>query len=247
MSCLKDILNLVAFIPVHVLTLCITALGSPFLVGIYVKDRDISEDDIQYLELLGNNYTFKFTLLLFYGIYSPVWFPLKMIFCRNWDDEKSLSAQLSAAIVVYETEINRLRIREQTLRRKEETLRRQEESRRRQEETLRNIIIRKGNELFERKIQQEEKFANLRRAYDDLVASNESQIDETVSDEAIDIEEDQPALNCAICFNDMLDEEHHQIVFTPCGHTCCNNCAPRLTECHQCRVAIENKLRVFDA
>ena len=110
-------------------------------------------------------------------------------------------------------------------------------------------MIRKelSDELSERKEYYKERFANLRRAYDDSVASNGSQTDETVSDEAIDIEEDQPALNCAICFNDMLDEEHHQIVFTPCGHTCCNNCAPRLTECHQCRVAIENKIRVFDA
>ena len=210
-----------AFIPVHVFTLCITALVSPFLVGIFVKERDISEDDIPYLEILGNHYTFKFTLLFFYGIYSPVWFPLKMIFCRNWDDEKACQncENNRAAIVVYETEINQLR----------------------------NIIIRNDNELFERKEYYKEKFVNLRKAYDDLVAANGTQIEETVSDVVIDIEDDQPALNCAICFNDMLDEECHQIVFTPCGHTCCNNCAPRLTECHQCRVEIENKIRVFDA
>ena len=63
--------------------------------------------------------------------------------------------------------------------------------------------------------------------------------------ETVEIKE-RPVIECSICYQNMLDENCHQIVLIPCGHTCCNNCAPRLTECHQCRGEIENKIRVFD-
>ena len=50
-------------------------------------------------------------------------------------------------------------------------------------------------------------------------------------------------LDCPICFTNMRER---QIVFNPCGHSCCKNCAPRIDSCYQCRADIISKIRVFE-
>ena len=52
-------------------------------------------------------------------------------------------------------------------------------------------------------------------------------------------------LACKICFMDMRAESHYPMVFDPCGHTCCKNCASQITECHMCRSNIVRKNRVY--
>ena len=47
---------------------------------------------------------------------------------------------------------------------------------------------------------------------------------------------------CNICLND----KHHQIVFNPCGHSSCAECAVQLSTCHICRCQIDNKIRLFN-
>ena len=221
MNFFKITLYVLAFIPVHVITICITVVGSPFLVGIFVTKDEITKEDVVHFENFGNYYTFKYTLLLFYGIYGPIWFPI-VFFLMQDNPEICQQCENNAAIItVLETENRELQ---------------------RQAQVLRDDF----NLMSNRREFYKEKILNLKRGYDELVTLNHNQTEVASSNVAIDIE-DQPALNCSICFNDMLDEECHQIVFTPCGHTCCNNCAPRLTECHQCRIEIENKIRVFDA
>ena len=53
------------------------------------------------------------------------------------------------------------------------------------------------------------------------------------------------ALECSICSMDMRAESHFPMVFDPCGHTCCKNCASQITECHMCRSNIVRKNRVY--
>merc|ERR1719285_1564476 len=85
---------------------------------------------------------------------------------------------------------------------------------------------------------------NERQKLTEDLSLNISYIRAAASTETLEIKE-QPVIECSICYENMLDENCHQIVLTPCGHTCCNKCAPRLTDCHQCRSEIESKIRVF--
>ena len=50
--------------------------------------------------------------------------------------------------------------------------------------------------------------------------------------------------SCNICL-EQFSEDRHQIVFNPCGHRCCHECAPRINACHQCRKHVTNKVQVF--
>ena len=50
--------------------------------------------------------------------------------------------------------------------------------------------------------------------------------------------------DCIICLNQYSDDRP-QIVFSPCGHRCCQECAPRINQCHECRSNITSKTRLF--
>ena len=49
--------------------------------------------------------------------------------------------------------------------------------------------------------------------------------------------------DCKIC---CTNETEHQIVFNPCGHSCCSKCAAQLSSCHVCRHQILNKIRLYN-
>ena len=52
-------------------------------------------------------------------------------------------------------------------------------------------------------------------------------------------------LECAICLDKIGEENRHQIAFAPCGHSCCNECAPHIQKCHVCRELIRSKVRLY--
>ena len=74
---------------------------------------------------------------------------------------------------------------------------------------------------------------------EDFEITQTDQLDSIVPLSATDL----TSLECPICFNTMRGR---QIVFNPCGHSCCKNCAPRINTCHQCRADIVSKIRVFE-
>lgn len=45
---------------------------------------------------------------------------------------------------------------------------------------------------------------------------------------------------CKVCYDKEVG-----VVFVPCGHAACLDCAPALTKCHICRTAIERFIRIY--
>ena len=53
-------------------------------------------------------------------------------------------------------------------------------------------------------------------------------------------------LECAICFEDLLAEENHSIIFSPCGHEICKKCTlnKNFTRCCFCNSNITSKRKI---
>ena len=53
-------------------------------------------------------------------------------------------------------------------------------------------------------------------------------------------------IECPICYSNVLESERDQIVFVPCGHFSCDNCAPQVSDCPVCREKIRIKMKIFN-
>lgn len=76
------------------------------------------------------------------------------------------------------------------------------------------------------------------------VAAAEPQ-EEKVSNEKNEKDEEQKTDNKAIC--KVCYDREIAVVFYPCGHTACLECAPVFTKCHICRTPIDRFIRIYMA
>jgi len=50
-----------------------------------------------------------------------------------------------------------------------------------------------------------------------------------------------PKNTCAVCLTDPID-----LVFVPCGHTCCSDCSSTISSCMVCRTKIDKKQKIYN-
>ena len=81
----------------------------------------------------------------------------------------------------------------------------------------------------------------INRLENELVIERNKQQSKEVEVESIkfggDIEE---KFQCNICHENVVN-----IIFTPCGHFCCEKCSIKLNECHMCRSNIHDRHKIF--
>ena len=102
------------------------------------------------------------------------------------------------------------------------------------------------NTLSEQVRWLEEKNAALNREKTELESENR-RLKEIVDDVTAQVVA-QPSpkirteLECNICLDECVED---CLVFAPCGHYACGNCAHQLTNCQTCRIRITSKIKLF--
>ena len=222
--CVGLLLLLVSNVSVLAFTLAL----SPVLVPVYmVHGEDLFVDESDYEEnphkMCFYGGTFKRTVKLSYWLFCPIWFLPKILYdkCTNRNND---SNQMPITVNTVTQQVPH-------------------------ETTHQTVTTQPRIDSEVANIQMtilESELADMRQEIDQMKRVQNQPVEsvQPYSRQPSD-EPRSNALECLICFMNMHTEGRHQVVFNPCGHSCCNQCASRVNNCHQCRSSISTKIRVY--